>query len=203
MEDQLIRYIRNSQIPSDFDKVNMNMSLKIIANNNIDFGFVDSDGNTALLWACLVKSSEIALALIATGKSNPGFAHQSTYYTALTLAVDYKMEAVSLALIATGMSNPGHINNAVNETALTYACMRKLSDVALTLINTNSANPKHVNDDDNTAFSIACNNNMKDVAFALVMTNAATINDLLDRHPEWSPIEMFCLNKVDVTEIDI
>lgn len=40
---------------------------KLIVNN--DIGFVDSKGNTALLYACENEMSDVALLLIRTGKS--------------------------------------------------------------------------------------------------------------------------------------
>jgi len=44
---------------------------------------------------------------------------------------------------------------------------------------------------------------MKEVAYELVSTDAFTINDLLFLKPEWVPEELFIMNPVDVTKIDI
>ena len=44
---------------------------------------------------------------------------------------------------------------------------------------------------------------MKDVAYELVSIGTFTINDLLLLKPEWITAELFIMNPVDVTEVDI
>ena len=44
---------------------------------------------------------------------------------------------------------------------------------------------------------------MKEVAFELVPIGTFTINDIMSLKPEWVPEELFIMNPVDVTEVDI
>ena len=44
---------------------------------------------------------------------------------------------------------------------------------------------------------------MSEVAFELVPIGTFTINDIMSLKPEWVPEELFIMNPVDVTEVDI
>ena len=44
---------------------------------------------------------------------------------------------------------------------------------------------------------------MKEVAYELVSIGTFTINDIMSLKPEWVPEELFIMNPVDVTEVDI
>ena len=87
-------------------------------------------------------------------------------------------------------------------TVLIWACQNEMKEVALELIKTGKSNPEHIAKDGNTALSWACEKGMKDVAYELVSIGAFTINDLLFLKSEWVP-ELFIMNPVDVTEVDI
>jgi ankyrin repeat protein len=144
--------------------------IKLIQQNPNDVGFVNDDtDDTALIIACENKMSDVALALIATGHSNPGNPDMNGN-TALILACENKMSDVALALIATEHSNPG--NPDMNgDTALMFACRHKMTNVALELIATEHSNPEQAaNTTGNTALIIACENKMSDVALALIAT---------------------------------
>jgi len=78
-----------------------------------------------------------------------------------------------------------------------------MKEVALELIKTGKSNPAHTAKDGNTALSWACENGMKEVVYELISIGAFTINDLLFLKPEWVPEELFIMNPVDVTEVDI
>jgi hypothetical protein len=114
------------------------------------------------------KLSDVALALIATGKSNPG-AKSATGNTALIHACYYNMKDVALALIKTGESNPG-AKSATGNTALIHACANNMAEVALALIATGESNPGTQNKYGYTALIHACMNNMAEVALALIAT---------------------------------
>ncbi len=134
--------------------------------------YIDPSGNTALIEACKNNLSEVALALIATGESNPGLIMK--YYndnTALLFACKNKMSEVALALIATGKSNPGH-PNGIDITALNLACEYNMSEVALALIATGKSNPGVIPwfGIKKSALLYACENNMSEVALALIAT---------------------------------
>ena len=111
--------------------------------------------------------SAAALALIATGESNPGSVNQYGI-TALMFACKNKMPDVALALIATGECNPGAVNQ-YGITALIYACNNKMPEVALALIATEKSNPGGSNAG-LTALMFACYRDMSDVAIALIDT---------------------------------
>ena len=112
------------------------------------------------------------------------------------------MKEVALELIKTGHVNLEHVDN-FGRTALTRTCQNKMKEVALELIKTGHANPKHVVNTGHTALILACNHGMKEVVYELVLIGAFTINDLMSLKPEWVPEELFIMNPVDVTEVDI
>ena len=107
----------------------------------------------------------------------------------------------ALGLIMNNNTNLG-IVDFCERTALICACKHKMKEVALELIKTGKSKPDHIAKDRNTAFSWACENGMKEVAYELVSIGTFTINDLLFLKPEWVE-ELFIMNPVDVTEVDI
>ena len=113
------------------------------------------------------------------------------------------MKEVALKLIKTGHAKPEQVNN-YGFTALIWACQsNEMKEVALELINTRKSNPEHIAKDGKTALSCACEKDMKEVTNELVLIGAFTINDLLFLKPEWVSEELFIMNPVDVTEVDI
>ena len=111
------------------------------------------------------------------------------------------MEEVALELIKMDMPNLEQVDYW-GCTALILVCSNGMTEVALELIKTGKSNPDHISQDGKTAFSWACERGMKEVAYELVAIGAFTINDLLFMKPEWVP-ELFIMNPVDVTEVDI
>ncbi len=130
---------------------------------------------TQLIWACENNMSDVALALIATGESNPGRIN-SDGFTALIWACYNKMSDVALALIATGKSNPSHIRNRTypyhikfglqSISALEFACKNEMSEVALAIISTNKLPSEQIN----KVFRHCLYTEMSDVALALIAT---------------------------------
>jgi hypothetical protein len=116
---------------------------------------------TALMMACSKAQTEVALALIATGESNPGAASYNGI-TALIFACGNKLTDVALALIATGQSNPGAVSYD-GFTALMYACSKAQTEVALALIATGESNMFAVNNNGGSAFQYATKKNMAKV----------------------------------------
>ena len=151
--------------------------LDLIKDNEIDQTILDDDGYTLLLSACEHEINDVALALIATGHSNPGF-QSKRGDTALIIACRYKMSDVALELIRIEESNPGDTNPGATDknrdTALILACKNKLKDVALALIATGRSNPSVVNLFENTALNTVCRLPKKlkfdEVALALIAT---------------------------------
>ena len=78
-----------------------------------------------------------------------------------------------------------------------------MTKIALELIKTEHAKPEQVNKYGSTALSWACKKGMKKVAYELVQMGIFTINDLLFLKPEWVLEELFIMNPVNVTEVDI
>jgi ankyrin repeat protein len=146
------------EISSSSDTINM-------------LGMTDDNNVTALYCTCFNKMNDVALALIATGKSNPEYVCGSENNTALLYACKTKMNDVALALIATGKSNPSQINKN-NNTALILTCEKNLTDVALALIATGCSNPLFVHNNSTSALIHAYANNMTDVALTIVKTKS-------------------------------
>jgi len=128
---------------------------------------------TALIYACDKNMSDVALALIATGQSNPAH-HDNKGNTALIWACYNNMSKVALALIATGQSNPMQIDEC-GATALIRTCENNMTDVAMALIATGQSNPAQTTNKGNTALIRACQNKMTDVALALIATGQSNL----------------------------
>jgi ankyrin repeat protein len=169
----LIRLIYNNQN----NIIKMLLTLEINKLKPL-IGIQNLNKSTVLIWACYRSLSDIALALIATGESNPG-AQSIDGWTALINACAYGMTKVALALIATGESNPG-AQSKNGYTALINACAYPMSEVALALIKTGESNPNAQIDNGYTALMYACTLNMPDVALALIATgncNSLAVNE--------------------------
>ena len=121
---------------------------------------------TPLMLACFKAMEDVALALIATGKSGPEIVSISGK-TPIYYACENKLEAVALALIATNQSNPENCTN-YGHTALMSACERGLENVALALVATSQSNPDKINNGGLTALIYACQYKLEKVAMALL-----------------------------------
>ena len=130
---------------------------------------VDPFGNTALIVACELKLSLIALELIKNTKANIDHPSTSSGNTALMLACDNMLSDVAIKLIKTGHSNPIQVNYT-GETALMMACFNNMPEVALELIQTGHSNPGHANKRRETALMMACYYKMPEVALSIIKT---------------------------------
>jgi len=99
---------------------------------------------TPLYYAILKNHTEIALALIATGKSRPNDVGNRYKYTALMQACKQKNAKVALALIATGKSVPEYVCPLDQTTALFWSTASNITDVTLALIATGNSRPEQV-----------------------------------------------------------
>lgn len=134
------------------------LALLLINLNLFDLEEPDDENWTPLAYSVYNGMSEVALALIKTGKSNPN--HVCYHgHNALTLATLKKHEEVALALIKTGESNPGQITDSGN-TALLFASVHGSEKVALELLKTGKAKPHHQCNAGETALVSAIVNNM-------------------------------------------
>jgi ankyrin repeat protein len=179
MDSPLINFIKKNDTIKALDD---------IARGNSNPEIVDTNGRTALIYACIkgIPMSDVALALIQTNNSKPEQVDNSGK-TALFYACDIgtAMREVALALIRTGNSNPGIVNEMDSMTALLYACLWEMNDVALALIETGNSNPGIADADGLTALIYACKGGMRmsDVALALIETGDSnpTQIDTVDR----------------------
>ena len=109
---------------------------------------------------------------------------------------EFVLELVKIVELA----KPGQVNN------YDYAALfdvNEMTEIALELIKTGYGKPEQIGLFGDTALIFACKNGMKDVAYELVSIGAFTINDIMSLKPEWIPEELFIMNPVDVTEVDI
>ena len=83
-----------------------------------------------------------------------------------------------------------------------FACQNKMKEVALELIKTGYAKSEQIHNGC-MDFIWACENGMTKVANELVSTGTFTINDIMLLKLEWITEELFIMNPVDVTEVDI
>lgn len=149
--------------------MNSSWALRLIEQGSYD----PKPGDEILDVACSRGLSDVALALIATGKSNPSVV-SSKGNTALIHACRLEMTKVALALINTNDANPSYVSSLGN-TALNYACNQRLTDVALALIATNNCNLNHVDSNQKTALILAVEKRLSTVAVAIVSSD------------EWNP----------------
>jgi len=129
---------------------------------------VNAHQDTILMKFICQKMEAPALALIATGKSQPEIQNKDGN-TSLIMACFYKQEKVALALIATGKSQP-EIQAQNGDTALIWACHFKMENVALALLATGKSQPQIQANHGNTALIYACYFKIEKVALALLAT---------------------------------
>lgn len=168
-ENELFSSIRNEDTSE---------ALKIINENRTNgelLGSINFEDKTPLLKAIQNNMPEVALALIQTGLSKPGYEDEEyndnsiLYYAIQQTKNNKEMEQVVFALLNldTGEVDPGHIE--FNDTTpLMLACSNKLSEIALRLIATGKSNPKYVNENGEDALAIAKELNMTEVVDALI-----------------------------------
>ena len=133
-------------------------------------------------WGNVPDMSEVALALIETGKSRPEYSdfwNMTALMYACNNGVDVETidSRVPLALIATGKSKPEKYNEEYDSTALWYALRNNRlrnytsgwSQVVLALIATGKSRPS-LEVDGETPLTWACKHNKSDIAIALLET---------------------------------
>lgn len=151
-------------------------ALELISGSNLTT--IDVLNRTALIWACENSMFKVALALLATNKSNPGQIDISGD-TALAIAIRNNMpEKLILALISSDgveLENP----DKNGDTPLISISDKYPQSVSITLIATGRSNPGYVNPitgDD--ALIIVTSNNMPRVALELVKTGKMNLNNI-------------------------
>jgi hypothetical protein len=172
------------QLFSSIARKNTEKALEIINKNRTNsdvLGGINFEENTPLLKAIDKNMPEVALALIQTGLSNPGYENKihkdnSTLYYAIyqikknneKKTTEYKdMEPVVFALLNTGEVDPGY-EEFNDTTPLILACSNELSEIALRLIATGKSNPEYINNYGEEALTIAKELNMTEVVNALM-----------------------------------
>lgn len=141
-----------------------------------DFITDESDpatGETPLMIFIGMKSTDIALALIRSGRGNVG-AIDKTGQTALMIACLHESNNIAEELIKTGDSNPSVVNRNSGVTALYIACSKNMAKVALELIKTGQSAPDIITRDNDTALTVACINRMDKVAVEILETGRAS-----------------------------
>ena len=150
------------QVMKDNYRSDESKIIEAINSGRYDLGKVDSNGYTALIYACYGDMPDVAMALIQTGQSRPELASKNGF-TALMYACVNSMPDVAMALIQTGQSNPGQVDHINGNTALILACYYYLPEVAIALIQTGQSRPEQIDADGNTALDIAKRKNQKEV----------------------------------------
>jgi len=145
-------------------------AISAIRNNNFIENERDSEDNTPLILACDAKMDDIALSLIASGKSESE--HMSFIgETALIVACANKLKQVVKELIKIN-SSLVNITTINNETPLIIACsFTDAEDMALDIFNTGKSIPEQVDDDNCTALIMSCKNNLSNIALKIIETD--------------------------------
>jgi len=171
---------RNKNIIDDNNK-NIIYSKKNVKLNNLEvikhLSFVDEHDNTALIWACQNKMTDVALELIKTGFSKPEHINNN-HKTALIIACENNMTDVALELIKIDNFRQEYYNCHGN-TLLILTCENKMTDVALELIKTGYSKPEY---HDYKALKCAYKNKMtnvfKELMDIMMIESILTIEDL-------------------------
>jgi ankyrin repeat protein len=142
-------------------------AINAIKNNNFIENERDSEDNTPLILACDAKMDDIALPLIASGKSEPE--HISFIgETALIVACANKLKQVVKELVKIN-SSLVNITTINNETPLIISCsFPDTEDMAFDIFNTGKSIPEQVDDDNATALIMACSNKLINIALQLI-----------------------------------
>uniref|UniRef100_A0A6C0IS84 Ubiquitin-like domain-containing protein n=1 Tax=viral metagenome TaxID=1070528 RepID=A0A6C0IS84_9ZZZZ len=144
-------------------------ALSAIRNNNFIENERDGDNNSPLILACDKKMDDIALSLIASGKSEPDHINYEGE-TALIISSSHEMKEVIKKLLETGNALVGHTTSQ-NETSLIIVCsFPDTEDIAMEMIHTGKSVPEQVDIDNATALIMACQNDLDDVALELIKT---------------------------------
>ncbi len=154
---------------------------------------------TPLIMACNKLLPDVAMALIATGKSNTRHVNKSGN-TALMEACLRGLEDVAMELID---SYPECVNEN-GFTALINACRISMNKVALALISTGKALPGHADKYGDTALTIACSragNKMNNVALALIATGESNPGHVTDMG--YTALIYACKKKLDIVAMKL
>jgi ankyrin repeat protein len=145
-------------------------ALRAIKNNNFIENEVDaSDNNTPLMLACEKNFDDIALALIASGKSKPSHLNYEGE-TAIIISCSKNMLEVSKKLLETGEASIDQ-TTAQGETPLIIACsFPDTEEITLEMIKTGKSIPEQVDVDNATALIMACQNKLTKTALELIKT---------------------------------
>ncbi len=113
---------------------NADMALYILENGFEDLSLIDTDGNSALMYACMNHMEDVALKLFDCGiaKCFPEYVNKKKW-TALYHCLMSKMENFALKLIRSGHANVGHVG-IENTTMLNVACMGKMENIVLEIL---------------------------------------------------------------------
>ena len=98
--------------------------LALIKSGNYDPGFISSNGNTLLIWACQYLLYDVALKLIETGTAKPEHVNKHGDTSLMWVCKDFgpqmhaadikklfkKKEEVVISLLKTGKARPENIN---------------------------------------------------------------------------------------------
>ncbi len=124
-------------------------------NNNkyIDIADNVQNNNTPLMVAIRHKKTNLALAILRTGQSNPRQVNNDNQ-TALLLAIKYKLPDLALAIVQTGQSNSQHVTYN-NSTALMEAIQKNYTQLAIAIIRKGMANIAQINNECLSAYSYA------------------------------------------------
>jgi ankyrin repeat protein len=107
------------------------------SNKQYKLDYVDSDGHTALIYACMKLPEK----------------------EKMSIEKRQLMNDFAIKLIKSGNSNPGYCGKW-GSTPLMFMCQSNLTDVALELIYTGESNPNEINDIGMSAIAYACDENM-------------------------------------------
>lgn len=169
-------------------------ALQAIQNNNFIENERDDDGNTPLILACVYNISEVALALIASGKSEPDHISYEGN-TALIMACINNMKPVIKKLLETGKALLEH-TNAENATALILASSNPdTEDITMEMIRTGKSVPEQVDIENETALSRACQYELTGTALELLKTGKSNL--FVRNNSGYTPLDYAIKNDMD------
>lgn len=147
---------------------NEDRALELIEEGRPDFGEVDGDGWTPLMYACWRKMEGIAILILNTGRSGPTQKSMDRE-TALFIACNKKLPELALKLIC---ADPRTVEqtDCYGKTPLMIACDNRLNQLALEIIKLPNCRPASASIGGRTALMIACERGLTKVVETLLET---------------------------------
>ena len=178
------------------------VAIKLIKSGNLNYGQL-WNYITLLMYACIKGAEQVALELIKTGKSNPGYSHNNEP-NALVLACKSGLIKVSHELLKIDEFTANTVLNNNISTALIYACKNNMTTVIFEIIKIINlkeypVNIEHICD----SLIHVCENRMIDVIIDIIVEIFKINNSKMNSKINNSRYTMIVFNEINKMDDEI